>query len=197
MSQVVIPLPGIRSWRRVAGLGALALLGLALVIPPSHAAIDRIWEPRTVADLSVLTARRTTLEQAIARTYAKGADQLHTARGLILPISDAEAAVIEGRGLSDLRAIRRSALVAIARAFGLGPTGTESYVRAVEPQLDAPAAPAGSAPSVLLAPTLTQIATRAAELSAQAADGATVEMTKPRPTPGPSPASSPGPSPRP
>ena len=189
MSEITITLPRLRSWWKVALGAALAVAVIAFAVPQSRDAIGRTWEPRRVADRSVLAAQREGLEQALARVYAKGADQLHSAGQLTLPISDAEAAAIERKSLDELRAIRRNALATSARFFGLTPAETDGYLRAIEPQLDKPQAETSS--GVLLAPALYGIVARAAELSAQAADEGTRELTRPRTAPRPSPSPTP------
>jgi hypothetical protein len=84
---------------------------------------------------------------------------------------------------ADLRIVRRDALATIAKEIGMSAADVDAYVRATDPLLEGQSF--ANEPSVLLAPGLDAIVTRASQLYAQVGDAAAKQLTQPRATPAP------------
>ncbi len=147
--------------------------------------------PSASAQPNVVAAQRVAAEHDIQRGYVAAADQLAKLNELVLPISKAEAETITLKARDDLRAVRRSALAALASALAMSAADVEAYVRATDPLLDGQTF--ANEPGVLLAPNLHAIVDRATRLYAQVGDAAARQLTQPRATPSPSPSPSPRP----
>lgn len=192
-----IPRPVI-AWA-VTGLVAVAFL---LVPGPRDAVASRfaeVFDPRVVADPATLESQRGAAERAIAVAYARSTAQLRKVLELRLAITRQQAEAIHSKALADLAAIRRTSLVAVARATGLAGASLETYVGDAEARSDRGSE--GGEAGVLLAPALGDIVQRAALLSGQVTDAATTDLTgapasqSPSPRPSAAPRS-PSPSPR-
>lgn len=199
MTTIVVPKASLRAWRRTALLGGACLVLVVIyLVPASHRALALLWEPRPAPEPASLQAQRTTVEEALARVYVKAVGQLRTARGLTLPITNAEADRVAADYTGQLHTLRRRALTAAAQVYGLDADATEAYVQSVDPTLDVP--PANATSTVLLVPALYDIVRRTAEASAQVADAGTAALTSPRggtPTPLPTSTATPTGTPRP
>lgn len=188
------------SRRAIASLVTALVVGAFLAVPgPRDAVSARIAEvvdPRAVADPATLGSQRAAAERAVAVSHAKGVEQLRKVLELRLAITRAQADAIQQRALADLAAIRRTSLTAIGRATGLSGPALEAYVAEAEQRSDRGTI-AGEG-GVLLAPALSDLVQRTAQLSTQVTDAATRELTgAPSPSPTPSaPPRSPSPSPR-
>ncbi len=182
---------------RISGAAVRALVVLvallAALVGVSFAASAAA--PRTVASAADLAAQRASAERSIDKVYKTGLEQLKTTRGLKLAISEAQAASIEQKYLTQLRELRRSALQAIAGLYALPGDQAAAYVQQTESRLDTQ--PAAPAEPVMLAPRLYVVVQRMAELGAQLTDAGIREMTQaPTGTP-PSGTARPSPSPSP
>lgn len=173
--------------RRLLGL-VLAIAALAaLVIVAQTGLVADALSPRTVASADAVRAQQASAERSLQRAYAAAVDQLREARQLRLPITDAQAAAIEQRNVNDLRALRQSALVSLANAFGVTGAEAERYATATAERLDALPVPERNANApVLLAPRLFVIVQRMDQIAAQISDRGVREMTAPSPSPQPS-----------
>lgn len=149
--------------------------------------------PATVAGGTTVAGQRVAAEHDIARAWAAAVDQLTKLNALVLPVSKAEAATITDKAMTDLRSVRRNALVALGSQLGMTPADAEAYARATDPLLEGQTF--ANEPGVLLAPDLDGIVTRATQLYAQVGDAAAKQLTQPKATPSAAP--SPTPSPRP
>lgn len=183
---------------RISRSSLRSLLGVAVllvVLVAIRIGADRL-APRVVANGAELSGQQAAAERGIQRAYIAASDQLHRARALRLPISDAQAAVIEQRNLDDLRSLRHNAFASLGLAFSFSSGDAETYARATEQRMDAAASASPSpAPQVLLAPRLFSIVQRMDDIAAQVADRGTREMTvAPSASPGASPTPSPAPS---
>ena len=179
----------IRIPKRVTPNTAAAVLVLLFILVPAPrdavgGALATAWKAAAVADPAALAAQRGATELAIARGYRKATDQLSKVRELRLPIATEEAERIQARTIQELQGVRRTALAAVAEAFGMAPTESDAYVRRVEPTLESLA---DTGEGALLAPKLYGIAARANELFTQTAERAIRQMTAPLATPSPSP----------
>lgn len=177
-----------------ATLRALVLLVVVLAALVGLSLVARAGAPTTVAGAAELATQRASAERSIDKVYKTGLEQLKTTRGLRLAISDAQAAAIEQKYVTQLRDLRRSALQAIATLYALSADQATAYVQQTEARLDAPAAP--SAAPVMLAPRLYAIVQRMAEVGAQLTDAGIREMTQ-SPTGSPAPSAAPSSTPRP
>ncbi|MDQ2914017.1 MAG: hypothetical protein M3T56_12270 [Chloroflexota bacterium] len=157
---------------------------LAKVSPPP-VALNR---PMT-AGANAVSLQRVATEHDLQRSYATALEQLTKLNELVLPIGKAEAQTITQNAISDLRAVRRSGLGAVASALGMTPVDAEAYVRATDPLLEGQSF--ANEPGVLLAPDLNAIVTRATQLYAQVGDAAAKQLTQPKATPAPSPSARP------
>ncbi len=164
--------------------------------------VAQVGAPRVSASSADLTAQRAATERAIERIYAAATDQLKTTRSLHLAITDAQAATIEQRYTDQLKALRLSALQAVANGFGESGDAAAQYAAQAASRLDG--GPLASAPAVMLAPSLYAIVQRMGQLAADLQDRGIKEMTqapgasptaRPSPTPTASPSRSPSPSP--
>jgi hypothetical protein len=141
-----------------------------------------------------LVTQRAAAEQGIARGYTAATEQLRKlTTELVLPVSKAEAQTITDKAVTDLRTVRRNALVAVAETVGMGPAEADSYVRSAEARLEATSFNTDA--GVLLAPDLSGLVARANTLYAQVGDAAAKLLTQPRATSAPTPAGSPSPTP--
>jgi hypothetical protein len=147
----------------------------------------------SVAGSAALATQRVAAEHDIARAWTAAADQLRKINDLVLPVTKSEAQTITEKALTDLRAVRRSALTALAGQLGMSPADADAYTRATDPGLEGQAF--ANEPGVLLAPDLDAVVSRATQLYAQVGDAAAKQLTQPKATPTPSP--TPSPSPRP
>ena len=161
-------------WALVLIVAALTVALLAA--EPVRAALESRVNPPAAADASAVASQRSAAEHALARGYAKAVDQLRSTANVRLPVSAAQAATIEQKAVSDLKAVRRAALADLASASGLTGAQATAYVAATEPRLDDASAFADE-PGVLLAPGYFAIVSRADGLFAQVADQATRELT--------------------
>ena len=150
--------------------------------------------PKVHATDGELDAQRSGAERAIERVYAAGIDQLKTTRSLKLAITDAQAAAIQTKYNDQLKALRQSALEAVAAANGLASDASTQYAQQAATRLDN-ALPT-TAP-VMLAPRLYAIVERMGQLTSQLTDQGIREMTQSTPSSSPSPSPTPSPSVRP
>ena len=166
----------------IAVVALLALVGLSFAA--------RAGAPTSLASSADLAAQRTSAERTIDKVYKFGLEQLKTARGLRLAITDAQAAAIEQKYTTQLKDLRKGALQAIAEAYALTPDQASAYVGQAEQRLDS-TLPAPSGAPVMLAPRLYQIVQRMADLGGQLTEAGIKEMTQaPSGTPAPSPSPS-------
>lgn len=157
----------------VAALAALFVVAV-IAIPATRDRITSGFDPRAVASATDLVAQRDQAERSIGRGYRKALEQLRTARGLRLPIPDADAEAIFQRSIGELGALRREALAALAVAYGLVPADVTSYVTPAEARLEQLGDDRSGA---LLAPRLYAIVLRFDQLAQQLADKGTEQMT--------------------
>ena len=153
--------------------------------------LNRAAEPSRAA----LVPQRAATEQGIARGFAAATEQLRKlTTELVLPVSKAEADTISDRAVNDLRAVRRNALAALAKALGMSAADADIYVRTTDARLDASVFTTDA--DLLLAPDLSTIVAGANTLYAQVGDAAAKQLTQPRTTttPSPTPTRSPSPS---
>lgn len=175
----------IPQWTIAATIAIVVLVLLAA--DPVRAALEERLNPPVVADLAAVAPQREAAEHALARGYGKAVDQLRSTGNVRLPVTPAQAAAIQQRAVSDLRAVRRAALADLAHAAGLTGADATAYVGAAEVRLD-DATPYANEAGALLAPGFFAIVSRADALFVQVADQATRELTSaPSPTPSPSP----------
>jgi hypothetical protein len=144
-----------------------------------------------VASSDAVVAQRVAAEHAIARAYAASVDQLAKLNGLVLPVSKAQAQTITEQAVTDLRAVRLSALTGLGRALGMNAADADGYARATDPKLEGQTF--ANETGVLLAPDLNSLVARAAALYAQVGDAAAKQLTQAQATPAPSPTPSAGP----
>ena len=146
---------------------------------------------------SELVAQRVAVEQAIARGYAAGVDQLTKLNELVLPVPKTAAQAITQKALEDLHTVRRNALVALGATLRMTAGEAQAYAAATDPRLEGQTF--ASEPGVLVAPDLNAIVLSAASLYAQVGDAAAKQLTQPTPaaSPKPSPSSPPPPVPSP
>ena len=137
-----------------------------------------------VAGANTVTVQRIATEHNIQRAHIAAVGQLVKLNELVLPISKAEAQAITEKAIADFRAIRRSALAALAGAIGLSVADGEAYVRSTDPLLEGQTF--ASEPGVLLAPDLNAIVKSASKLYTQVGDAAAKQLTQARPIPAPS-----------
>jgi hypothetical protein len=143
--------------------------------------------PRAVAAASVLAGQRVAAEHDLQRAWSVAAAQLQKINELVLPVTKAEAQTITEKAMTDLRAVRRSGLTAIAGALGISAADADAYVRNTDALLETQAN--GNDAAVLLAPDLDAVVTRTTQLYAQVGDAAAKQLTQPRaasPSPAPS-----------
>ena len=172
-------------WTVAATVAIVVVVLLAL--DPVRASLDERLNPPVIADRAAVAPQREAAEHALARGYGKAVDQLRSTGNVRLPVSAAQAAVIQQRAVSDLKTVRRAALADLAHAAGLAGADATAYVGAAEPRLD-DATPFANEPGALLAPGFFAIVSRADALFVQVAEQATRELTSaPSPTPAPSP----------
>lgn len=143
-----------------------------------------------IAAADVLVAQRLAAEQAIARGYAASVDQLRKLNDLVLPVSKAQALAIADQAITDLHAVRVSALTGLGRALGMDAAGADAYARSTDPRLEGQSYT--NEPGVLLAPDLSALVAHASMLYAQVGDAAAKQLTQ-APTPAQSPTASPRP----
>lgn len=167
-----------------AVIALLALVGLSIAASAGA--------PRAAATGADLEAQRAATELAVQRVYLAGVEQLKTTRSLKLGITDAQAGTIQQKYTDQLKQLRRTALAAVADAFGQSADQSAQYAVQAEQRLDAAAAP--SAPPVLLAPRLYAIVDRMGQLTGQLSDQGVKEMTQASPAASPSPTASTRPS---
>jgi hypothetical protein len=139
--------------------------------------------PTTVAGPNALATERVAAEHAVARAWTAAVDQLRKLNELVLPVTKAEAQAITDKAVADLRTVRRDALATIAKEIGMSAADVDAYVRATDPILEGQSF--ANEPSVLLAPGLDAIVTRASQLYAQVGDAAAKQLTQPKATPAP------------
>lgn len=142
-----------------------------------------------IASANVVAAQRVATEHTIQRAHIAAVGQLVQLNELVLPIGKAEAQTITDKAIADFRAIRRSALAAVAGAIGMSAVDADAYVRNKDPLLEGQTF--ASDPGVLLAPDLNTIVKSASRLYAQVGDAAAKQLTQARPTPTPSPTARP------
>lgn len=170
--------------RAVVVASALLVLVAVFALPGSRERIINGLDPRSVASAADLATQRDQTEQSIGRGYRKALEQLRTARGLRLPIPEAEAERIFQRSIVELGTLRREALAAVAEAYGLTATDAATYVAQAEVRVEQLGNDRSSA---LLAPRLYAIVLRFDQLAQQIADKGTEQMTTaPSPSPSPS-----------
>lgn len=170
---------------------------VAIVVLAGAAAVAyaaSVGAPRATANSTELAAQQRAAERDFERVYAAGIDQLKTTRSLHLAIPDSQAAQIETKYTDQLKALRQSALVALAQAYGLPQDQQQTYTQQTVAKMDAGPLPSGD--PVMLAPRLYQIVQRMGELAGQLVDAGVKEMTQSLP-PSPSPSGSARPSPSP
>lgn len=158
-----------------------ALVGLSFVA--------QAGAPKVSASSADLTAQRAATERAIERVYLAATEQLKTTRSLHLAITDAQAATIQQNYTDQLKALRLSALQAVANDYGQSGDVAAQYAAQAQSRLDQ--APLASAPAVMLAPSLYAIVQRMGQVAADLQDRGIREMTQ---APGASPAASPSPT---
>lgn len=173
---------------------AIAALTLVLVVAIPGArdvvatASQRMFDPVTVANASVLVEQRSVAERGIQDAHLRARDQLARTRALTLPITQAQAAAIEARYVNLLNELRRTALTSLAEVLGLRGAERERYVVDAEARVAGGSVPATG--GVILAPALGEIVARTNALAAELADAGTRELagsTSPSPSPGASP----------
>jgi hypothetical protein len=128
-------------------------------------------------------------EHDLARGWSAAVEQLRKLNDLVLPVSKTEALSITDKASADLRAVRRNALVALAKVIGMSDADADGYARATDPLLESQSFANDSA--VLLAPDIDAIVARAVQLYAQVGDAAAKQLTQPRATPTPAPTPTP------
>lgn len=178
---------------RVVRAVVALIVVIAGVVAVAYAA--GVGAPRATASSSDLLAQQRAAERDLQRVYDAAIGQLKTTRSLKLAIPDSQAAQIESSYTQQLRALRQSALVAVAQAYGLAQDQQQAYTQQVITKMDA--GPLPSATPVMLAPQLYQIVQRMGELAGQLVDAGVKEMTQSTAPPSPSPSRSPSPSPSP
>lgn len=194
MSQTPRPAPRVQRLRiDRRRLRPLVAAVVALVVLTALSVAASAYAPRAVATAAELDAQRAAAELAVQRIYVAGIEQLKTTRSLRLAITDAQAAVIQQKYTDQLKQLRRTALAAVGEAYGQTTDQSAQYATQAEQRLDA--APAPSAPPVLLAPRLYAIVDRMGQLTGALSDQGTREMTQTASSPAPS--ASPSGSPRP
>ncbi len=156
-----------------------------LHVSPGRVSLNRT----TVADTSSLTTQRVAAEHAIARAWTSAVDQLRKVNELVLPVTKAEAQAITDKAITDLRLVRRNALVAIATEMGMSTADADAYVLATDPLLEGQSF--ANEAGVLLAPDIDAIVTRATQLYAQVGDAAAKQLTQAKATPAPTPTARP------
>ena len=134
---------------------------------------------------------RATTPSWAARAWTSAVDQLRKVNELVLPVTKAEAQAITDKAITDLRLVRRNALVAIATKIGMSTADADAYVRATDPLLEGQSF--ANEPGVLLAPDIDAIVTRATQLYAQVGDAAAKQLTQAQATPAPTPTARPYP----
>jgi hypothetical protein len=152
---------------------------------PGNVSLNRT----TVAGPAALAAQRVAAEHDLARGWSAAVEQLRKLNDLVLPVSKTEALAITDKANADLRAVRRNALVALAKGIGMSDADADGYARATDPLLESLSLANDSA--VLLAPDIDGIVTRAVQLYAQVGDVAAKQLTQPRATPTPAPTPTP------
>ena len=179
--------------RRAVRVVIVALVLLAGIVAVAYAA--SVGAPRATASSADLIAQQRAAERDLERIYGAAVDQLKTTRSLKLAIPDAQAAQIESKYTDQLKALRQSALVAVAQAYGLPQDQQQVYAQQVVAALEA--GPLPSATPVMLAPQLYQIVQRMGELAGQLVDAGVKEMTQSLPSSSPTATSRPSASPSP
>ena len=154
---------------------------------PAPLALNRA----VIAGPGALAPQRTAAEHDIARAYAAAVDQLSKLNDLVLPVTKTEATAITQKATDDLRGVRRSAVAALATILGLSAADADAYARATDAQLEGQTFP--NEPSVLLAPDISAVVDRAAQLYTQVGDAAAKQLTQPKATSAPSASPSPRP----
>jgi hypothetical protein len=155
-----------------------------------HADPGKVSLNRTaVAGAAALVAQRVAAEHDLARGWSAAVEQLRKLNDLVLPVSKTEALSITDKASADLRAVRRNALVALAKVIGMSDADADGYARATDPLLESQSFANDSA--VLLAPDIDAIVARAVQRYAQVGDAAAKQLTQPRATPTPAPTPTP------
>lgn len=163
-------------------VSAILLVVATFAVPATRDRITNGLDPRAVASAADLSDQRDKTEQSIGRGYRKALEQLRTARGLRLPIPEAEAERIFQRSIAELGTLRREALAAVAEAYGLAPAEVTTYVTQAEARVEQIGNDRSSA---LLAPRLYAVVLRFDQVAQQIADKGTEQMTTaPSPSPG-------------
>jgi hypothetical protein len=179
----------------VTSVVVVALVGLALV---GLAAVGRATETRTVATDQQVAAQQAAAERDVERAYEQATAQVRKVRALNLAISASQADAIAGKALSDLRALRHSALVSLGQLVGRSGGDADAYATTVEQRFDGAPVSTGPSPSpVLLAPRFYAIVTTMSELAAKLSDQATAQLTASPQSPSPSPTAPASSTPRP
>lgn len=180
--------------RRVLIVATAGLIVLLLALAFSRGA-GSVFSPRTVADRALTEQQRTGAERSIQRSYSAAVGQLDRVKSLTLAIPATEAAQIDAKARTDLRALRRDVLIALGQASGLTGAPLAGYVQSAEASLDQGGSSAEE-PGTLLAPTFFDIVRRAGEAFQRISDDAVRQLTRsPSPSPSPSLRGSASPSP--
>jgi hypothetical protein len=156
---------------------------------PAPLALNRA----VIAGPDAIVPQRSAAEHDIARSYAAAVAQLAKLNDLVLPVTKAEAAAISAKAVDDLHAVRRSALVALGGVLGMSAADADAYARDADARLEGQTF--ANEPGVLLAPDISAVVDRAAQLYAQVGDAAAKQLTQAKPTPTPAPSASPSPRP--
>jgi len=150
-------------------------------VSPASLSLNRT----TAANAAAIAAQRVATEHDIARAWTAAVDQLRKLNDLVLPVSKAEADVITQQATTDLRTVRRNALITLANELGMSAADADAYMRATDPLLEGQSF--ANETGVLLAPDLDVIVNRTTLLYAQVGDAAAKQLTQPKATPSPSP----------
>jgi hypothetical protein len=186
--------PGFHISRRTMQIGVtVGAVVLALLVIVGLAALARAGEPLTIATSTQMKVQQAAAERDVERAYEQAVDQVVKVRALNLAITAAQADQIATKALSDLRALRHSALVSLGQIQGMVAAEAETYATATETRFDpAPVSKATASPSpVLLTPRFYAVVSRMSELATLIGDQATTQLTAPS-SPSPTPSVAPG-----
>ncbi len=154
---------------------------------PAPLALNRA----VIAGPDALAPQRTAAEHDIGRAYAAAVAQLAKLNDLVLPVTKTEATAITQKATDDLRTVRRTALAAMATLLGMSAAVADAYARDADARLEGQTF--ADEPGVLLAPDISAVVDRAAQLYAQVGDAAAKQLTQSKATPAPSASPSPRP----
>lgn len=154
---------------------------------PAPLALNRA----VIAGPDALAPQRTAAEHDIGRAYAAAVAQLAKLNDLVLPVTKTEATAITQKATDDLRTVRRTALAAMATLLGMSAAVADAYARDADARLEGQTF--ADEPGVLLAPDISAVVDRAAQLYSQVGDAAAKQLTQSKATPAPSASPSPRP----